>query len=165
MSAWIHRQTSYAHFGDDAVQQRSWRWHILDNEGSYKGWFDWVPRKLRVGPWSPAAPLFLVAIFGAMYVYKPETNLPIKAPPVFTAWWWVNVATCVWSLVLVAYATTDKNLSIWPFVISYTGWSWSILGLRAGCSALGALVGSTWLGIFAEALRYPACDITYYDIT
>lgn len=159
MSAWMHRRQSYVNFGGDLRGEQlaapKWKWHMLENDGSYKGWFDWVPRYLRVGPWSPTAPLFLVSLFASMYIFKPRMDLPVTAPPAFTAWWWVNVCVSIWCCVLVAYSIADKNLSIWPFIISYTGWSWSILGLRAGCSALGALLGSAWLDLFSEALRFP----------
>eukprot|EP00966_Prymnesium_polylepis_P112036 2591338-Prymnesium_polylepis.1 len=38
-------------------------WHVYDNDGSFEGWFDEVPRFFRVGAFSPLATLFIVGFF------------------------------------------------------------------------------------------------------
>ena len=52
-------------------QRRCWRWVIVE-DGNFKGWFGWVPRYLRVGPWSPIAALSVAGWFSLAYAYKPS---------------------------------------------------------------------------------------------
>jgi len=41
---------------------RRWQWHFFDNNGSFDGWFDWVPLRLRVGYFSPIAVCLLIGL-------------------------------------------------------------------------------------------------------
>jgi hypothetical protein len=80
--------------------EKSW---ILVDKGIILGYFDWVPEKLKVGPWSPFAPAVLfslvyMATWGRIISYRSiqfETE-PSFYPQVDTTWWYYNLLACLW---------------------------------------------------------------------
>lgn len=138
-----------------------WRWHWLENDGSYGGYFNWVPRDLRVGRWSPAAPLFLALWTVLMLRYQPTESLSVAPVDAYSTSWYVDVATFAWGVMLLALFAARGMSAV--FCSSFTGWSWIILTTRAGCAAAAALcpggdeseLRHTLLFI-AEAARFPA---------
>ena len=133
-------------------------WHFYDNDGDYKGLFSWVPRRLRVGPWSPLVPLFLVAWWTAMAAFVQRLHpLPLALPRPYSTWWWIDAALSL--NCLATLAVTLHRWSIAPLLTTHTMWTWHLLTLRsllvtAASPLVGSPVGMT-LGAVAEALRFP----------
>ena len=144
-------------------------WHVYDNDGSYNGWFDWMPRWMRVGPWHPTAVLMIIMFYSAVVLLRPPmTN---KFPIVQTDDFGLaaDVAVIAWTSFVVAKSWRRYN-GARPYVISFTGWSWTLLILRAGCSAASNLLLNRSpaavqgfaqplglaLGIAGSALHFPA---------
>lgn len=135
----FHRRGSY--LPQDTKQGR-FTWLIYDNDGSFNGWFDWLPLHLRVGYWSPFVVLTLFFCYTAIFVFKPD---PLEFPPSVlfaldeevayfmgmpkaTA---VDLLISVWGVVVVVVAKIKLG-SMGAFPISFTGWSWLLLTTRAG---------------------------------
>lgn len=130
-------------------------WLLHENEGSFDGWFHWLPKRYRVGPWHPTAIAFLVAFYASVFVLRPPLEFPVSAVPAYSEWWWADVIMFAYSL-FVSWVSWERLGGVWPYVVSYTGWSWVILTTRAGCTAAGAVLGSTALARIGSALRAPA---------
>ena len=66
-----------------------------------------------------------------------------------------------WSLLCVCVSWRPYG-GVWPYAISYTGWSWVLLTARAACTAGGALLGPSSslvgaaLSTAGSALHFPA---------
>jgi hypothetical protein len=136
----FHRQESYFPLG----RKHKFRWLIYDNNGSFNGWFDWLPLWMRVGPWSKIFILAVVGLYSALICYKPiplefeplaitrydEENeaLYLLGMPKTTV---VDLAIFLWALVVIIHAKITMH-SIAAFFISFTGWSWMLITLRAG---------------------------------
>jgi len=135
-------------------------WLLDGNQGSYKGWFDWLPVHLRVGPWHPTAFAFLACFWVGLILLRPPAVFPASVVLAGEPWWWVDVGVSAWSAVVIG-SSWSRFGGPWPYVISYTGWSWILLTARAGLTALGAAlspsspVGRLLLGV-GSALHGPA---------
>jgi len=137
-----HRAESYI---PQAKRLRQFKWLIYDNNGSYNGWFDWLPIWMRVGYFSPFVIVSLIFFYSAIYWYRPqplqfeatvyETVISGKEVDYFldimpqTAAF--DLAIFLWGVTVVAHAKITLG-SIGAFPISFTGWSWLLLSLRAG---------------------------------
>jgi len=136
-----HRRSSY--LPQDPKQPR-FRWLIYDNDGSFNGWFNWIPLHLRVGYWSPFVALSLVVVYTAIIAFKPSplefspfvldklveenTNNAILGMPRETA---IDSFVFAWGIIVVIQAKISLG-SISAFPISFTGWSWLLITSRAG---------------------------------
>ena len=140
-------------------------WLLLDNDGSYNGYFDWCPRHLRVGPWSPLAPTFLCAAVLTACAFKPVSlgSDGPAAPALGSTWWWIHGCVGLWGVAINVHMVQRYTAA--PVFATYTGWAWHLLTLRAllSCtaSALRATLGpdsvaSYATGYVAEVLRFPA---------
>lgn len=135
----FHRRGSYLPFD---TKQGRFKWLIYDNDGSFNGWFDWLPLHLRVGYWSPLVVLSLVLCYTAILQFKPK---PLEFPPfvlfaleeeesyfmgmpMATA---IDLFIFVWGVSVVIYGRIKLG-SLGAFPISFTGWSWFLLASRAG---------------------------------
>jgi hypothetical protein len=105
---------------------------ILVDKVSIPGYFDWVPEKLRVGPWSPFAPVVLsslvcmatcgIVIFYQSIQFEIEPSL---FPQVDTTWWYYNLLACLWiSWVCIIVWFDPVGPYAWA---SSTIWSWTAL--------------------------------------
>eukprot|EP00542_Grammatophora_oceanica_P018178 CAMPEP_0194049706 /NCGR_PEP_ID=MMETSP0009_2-20130614/30846_1 /TAXON_ID=210454 /ORGANISM="Grammatophora oceanica, Strain CCMP 410" /LENGTH=139 /DNA_ID=CAMNT_0038695921 /DNA_START=103 /DNA_END=519 /DNA_ORIENTATION=- len=80
-------------------------WVLVPN-GSLLGYFDWVPVKLRMGPWSSVATPFLfcmvyVLLMAVCYLSRETSkynNFPIASeyPQVGTSWWYYDFVIFLW---------------------------------------------------------------------
>jgi len=141
-------------------ERAQWHWTLHAN-GSYKGQFDFLPERLRVGPWSPSAVLFLVIYSGYMWWSAPRSecfvrrNLPILP---LSIGWWCSTTTFVWACFVIRHIRQTSSTPL--FWVSFTGWSWMILCMRSGCEALSALVPWSSLAfllqLLADVLRLPS---------
>lgn len=131
-------------------------WHVYDNDGSYNGFFSWVPRYLRVGPASPLAYAFIVAWLWAMCAYKPPLDFEVALPSLYSRPWWVHVLTVCWTLAITVRICRQPGGA--GTLFAFTMWSWVLLMLRSGWLVLAPLIGADarWrLAWAAEALRFP----------
>ena len=62
-------------------------WLLNDGKGSFKGWFDWLPDHLRVGPWHPTAFAFLFLFYAGLIVLRPPPAFPASAVRMGEPWW------------------------------------------------------------------------------
>ena len=114
----------------------NFRWNLYDNNGSYKGWFDWLPLWMRVGYWSPITVIFLFCFYSSMIIFKPKSlqfDIPSSGFDTFSF-----VGDCIvstWGLSLLLYTIVSKDTYA-GFYISFTGWSWMVLTLRATLNIL-----------------------------
>ena len=116
----------------------NWRWY--DNDGSYNGEFDWVPRHLRVGPWSTpvilalsGAPLFLLCS-------RPASDSLVIRPSLkmFSSGHLIDVSLFIWCIaIIIVCKRHDKTLS--GLSLSYSGWTWLLLTARCAAGTEHAL--------------------------
>lgn len=142
-----HRRESFL---PQARRWKQFRWLIYDNNGSYNGWFDWLPLWMRVGYFSPFVIVSLMFFYSAIYWYRPQPlhfdatvydeTISISSgdkqvdyflfsgiPKTAAA----DLAIFTWGIIVVVHAKLSLG-SIGAFPISFTGWSWLLLTLRAG---------------------------------
>lgn len=139
-----HRRSSY--FPQNTKQR--FKWLIYDNDGSFNGWFDWLPLWMRVGYWSPFVMLSLAFFYTAIFLFKPQ---PLEFPPTvlrnmdnegnnddhyyqfmgMPKETIIDLSIFIWGIVVVIHARLTLG-SIGAFPISFTGWSWILLTSRAG---------------------------------
>ncbi len=135
-------------------QRRCWRWVIVE-DGNFKGWFGWVPRYLRVGPWSPIAALSVAGWFSLAYAYKPSPlEFHVTLPQLYSRWWGVELLTFVWTMCINSILVRSEGRASF---FTYTMWHWVFLTLRSGWAVLAPLIGaeSHPLSWAWEALRGP----------
>ena len=175
--------TTNANFWDIILFKK---WHVYDNNGSFNGWFDWLPIWMRVGYWSPIFVCSMIGFYYSLIKYKPT---PLEFPASTSSinamtmmdsttdnnYWWsaADWIVCIWGIFVVVHAKlTMGNIS--GFYISYTGWSWCILTARAGFEASSRFLMTTlspsvsekliflgWnipqtLAVWGSALKFPA---------
>jgi hypothetical protein len=160
---------------------------VLVEDGSFYGYFDWVPRELRVGPWSFSACaylfvlVYLIALSGVYLRYieqrpwadawrtddtsphgvgGPDDNpaqFLLEYPAVYSRKWWYHALATLWTLYVV------KLIYYGP--LSYNAWasytvqSWSLLTVRHLLCTLAPVYD--WALVAAEMIRFPvACSVT-----
>lgn len=145
---------------------------ILTDEGSFLGYFDFVPREFRVGPWSAVALVYLTVLFYvaalACAYWCSEASHPwwkltqnfatdVAYPPLYSIQWYYHVSAAVWMFyVMVLVATGPLSYKAWS---TYTIQSWTTLWVRHVLSALAPHY--SWALVGAEYLRFPvACSTT-----
>ena len=127
------------------------------DEGSLGGFFDFVPKHLRVGPWFYLAPIFIASFAFAMVWLKPPLDFEPKFPAPMTLYNAFDVlaaANGVFVLNMILGKVGPAPLC------TYTIWSWCILTFRCASSAfcsffpeVAAATGVAWL---SEFFRFPA---------
>jgi hypothetical protein len=145
-------------------------WQLTDS-GSMLGFFDFVPRHLREGPWSLTATLSLFGIMYSLTMIMMSLNMlhtPVRKfgngnilddfvlandayLPCTTSWYY-NAVTFFWMLFVAYMVYTESALSSIAWV-SFTLWSWTMIMLRHGMCALAPFVPQ--VRVFAEILRLP----------
>jgi len=143
-------------------------WVIVPN-GSLMGYFDWVPEKLRVGPWSPFTSAYIVILCG-MVAYLHPSNLlsdeqPYRTtilhtyPELFSKMWFYNASAFLWMSIPLYRITRPSGRGGGGFFVmcTYTVQSWTMLLLRHFLTALAPLLPERhWLLRMNESLRFPA---------
>lgn len=150
--------------------QRGWlslTWHIYDNRGSYNGWFDFMPEWMRIGPWAPAAYVFMFVFYGSMLTCAPRP-LEFAITETMSFWWALDLFVFVWGAIVIFEG--GRHYSMRAFAVSYTGWSWCILTVRAFFCVLAPMVAPQYptlaqsAAIWGSALRFPtlvAATVTF----
>lgn len=130
--------------------QQRFKWLIYENNGSFDGWFDWLPLWMRVGYWSPFVVSSLVVFYSAFFYLKPrplefaatvldhyrfeeEEDAHHKhnyfmGMPVPTV---IDLGIFLWGIFVMVYGRVSLG-SIRSFFVSFTGWSWLLITSRAG---------------------------------
>eukprot|EP00977_Amphora_coffeiformis_P017368 scaffold5610_cov157-Amphora_coffeaeformis.AAC.2 len=141
---------------------------VLMEEGSFLGYFDWVPRELRVGPWSVAAICYLFAIpYAAALAFMHFGQNPwasihhsqviLQYPAVGSPEWTYNLVIVLW-IVYVNYLVIIGPLSYRAWA-TYTVQSWTLLWMRHGLCVLAPW--APWAARWAEYTRFPMiCSAT-----
>jgi len=111
---------------------------VLVPEGSLLGFFDWVPKNLRVGSWSLFAAPTLALLTAAIIYSRPEGDVyltdPSSYPELWSVDWWYNASTCLLMNGLIVYIVNFKA-SIGA-VATFTILSWLMNAARHGINAL-----------------------------
>ena len=133
----------------------------LVHDGSLNGFFDFVPRHLRVGPWCTTAPIYMTILVAKLVYWMPTTEsfhlddeVLSTHPLAYSAAWAYNLVVFLW-MKFVLYKTLSLR---GPGVIAtYTIQSWIMLVTRHGLSALAPFLPKQYpLLWFNEILRFPA---------
>ena len=139
----------------------NFQWHFYDNEGSFNGWFDWLPKWMRVGYWSPITIVFLVVFYTCVVLYRPQPLFfdisQYQQQKQSDAWWLVDVGVVTYGVIVMVLSSIHMG-SLGAFYISFTGWSWILLTARPMLSvASGIFHGNLafWMATLASALRFP----------
>ena len=146
----LHRVRTWVRPGKSASAAGVHRWQLIcwpgsegwlyfDNQGNFNDWFEWLPARLRVGPWHPTAFAFIFLLYSSLIVLRPPLNYPPTAVQLFSTWWRVDLAVFAWCVMVITVSWRSYG-GIYPYIISYTGWSWALLTIRAGAEAFGALL-------------------------
>jgi len=136
-------------------------WIIYDNNGSMGGFFDFVPEHLRVGPWFPLSPPFILAYIYVMFAYTPTLSFaPTTAfPALFSTHHIVAIVTSLNGLYVLQSILKLAGPGV---LFTYTITSWCILTYFALSSAVCSFFtdhGSGVLYLLAashEFFRFPA---------
>jgi len=109
-------------------------WLLLDNDGSYGGHFDFMPKRLRVGAPSPIAFVFVALCAGLILYSDPATSRSL-APRIepLTSDFWLDAGIFAFGALVLVHVVRIGWASV--FFVSYTGWSWTLLTTRALCAA------------------------------
>jgi hypothetical protein len=150
---------------------------ILMADGSFLGFFDWVPKPLRVGPWSVAAISYLSALYyltalvAAYYYYDASSLVDARtrstdsssssSTATIAAWtapWYYHIAAFGW-MNYINYLIFTGSLFGTAAWSTYTVQSWTLLTLRHGWCA--AAPYWTLARRLADYSRFPAaCSAT-----
>eukprot|EP01082_Thalassiosira_pseudonana_P004455 g4053.t1 g4053 contig15:242563-243047(+) len=76
---------------------------VLVNEGSLMGFFDFVPKYLRVGPWTAVAPIYITIIVSKLIYWMPEREtfslddeILSSHPIEYSTYWIYNIVVFLW---------------------------------------------------------------------
>lgn len=143
---------------------------VLTENGSFAGFFDFIPVHYRVGPWSVAAILYVSVLYTAAAVatvylltnrkqtwLDTEWDQLYRYPPYGSVAWMYFAGCFLWMFfVAVVIATGPGGPYTWT---TYTVQSWTLLMIRHG---LCAVAPYSKLALFlAELSRFPAaCSAT-----
>jgi hypothetical protein len=135
-------------------------WVLVPN-GSLYGFFDWVPERLRVGPWKPIAPIILIILSTLIILTRPPkffhdspTTLLSSYPELYSLYWWYNLSACIFMATLISYIMYIRTPGV---AVTYTILSWILNSIRHGILALAPFLSDhhTILQINRMA-RFPA---------
>ena len=137
---------------------------VLIKGGSFIGFFDFVPEKLRIGPWSKVASASMVAMLsffimeginfqnrgGFFKHFESSTNHEYIA---FNNEWYFTLVSFIW-MIFVAWhvlAYSHAGAGAW---MTFTLWSWTTVLIRHGLCLAAPFYPSVRLP--CEVLRFPA---------
>lgn len=135
-------------------------WVLVPN-GSLLGFFDWIPEKLRVGPWKPIAPILLVTMTGLIIHTRPSEflkestrTLVSSYPEAYTLHWWYNLLACIYMTSLNLWTIKYRSKGV---VITYTVLSWMLNQFGHGINALAPFLYDHHILLqINRIIRFPA---------
>jgi len=124
------------------------------------GFFDYVPKRLRVGPWSKLAPIYISIIVAKLiYWMPPQSSFHLddeisSTHPQQSQFWYYNVMAFFWMSLILVVTIRKRGPGV---VLTYTIQSWTMLIIRHALSALAPFLprNHTLLRV-NELLRFPA---------
>jgi hypothetical protein len=147
---------------------------ILQEDGLFLPMFNFVPKHLRTGPWSPIATLTLFALMYSIVMILIGANIQQQqqqqqrgrlggwmiddfqmAPDAYQAYtigWYYNVCAFLWMCYVSWSVMTESALSTIAWV-SFTLWSWTIITIRHGLCVVAPFLPS--IRVYCEWLRLP----------
>ena len=153
-------------------------WHFFDpnspwvlvHEGSLMGVFDFVPKHLRVGPWTALAPVYISIMVAKLIYWMPQRSTfhlddeMLSAHPIaYSEFWFYNIITMFWMKLVLAASLRRRGPGI---LATFTIQSWITIMIRHGLSALAPfLPRKHFLLCLNELLRFPAlatASITFF---
>lgn len=165
-------------FSDFWDSSKPW---VLVPDGSIGGFFDFVPRHLRVGPWSGTAIVYWTSILyvtalgiaffsskaSSPYWWPENLSDEVVYPPPFSRECWYHTILAVWMLYIIYLILTGGPAGRKVFA-TFTVQSWTMLTLRHGLSALACWYSTSTNSplrraflLAAEIVRFPsACSTT-----
>lgn len=125
------------------------------------GFFDFVPKHLRVGPWCTAAPIYMSIVVAKLVYWMPQTEsfylddeVLSTHPLAYTATWLYNFVVFFWMKFVLLRTLSLRGPGV---MATYTIQSWMMLTIRHGLSALAPfLPRQHFLLWFNEILRFPS---------
>lgn len=142
----------------------------LVNEGSLMGFFDFVPKYLRVGPWTAVAPIYITIIVSKLIYWMPEREtfslddeILSSHPIEYSTYWIYNIVVFLWMKLVLLTTLKKRGPGV---LLTYTIQSWIMLTTRHGLSGLAPFLPRNhtllWMN---ELLRFPAlatASITFF---
>ncbi len=143
---------------------------VLVHEGSLMGIFDFVPKYLRVGPWTNISKIYVAIIVAKLIYWMPrresfelDDDILSVHPTAFSKFWLYNTIIFVWMKLVLAATLKLRGPGV---VVTYTIQSWIILMARHGLSSLAPFLPKGHLLLWInELLRFPAlatASITFF---
>ncbi len=131
---------------------------VLVPDGDLLGFFHWVPKNLRVGPWSKFAIPTLGLAASILFYHRPTGEYPdvhiSSYPELFSNPWWYNVIGFMFMLGVVAYIATYRSKGS---IVTYTLVSWGTNMIRHGINTLAPLLHDNHALLrLNHTLRFPA---------
>lgn len=131
---------------------------VLVPDGSLLGFFDWVPKNLRIGPWSSLAIPTLATVIGIIVRLRPNGDdydtMISSYPDVFSKFWWYNAITFTYMLSLITFTCKMRTKAI---LVTFTIISWNLNMIRHGLNALiPFLSDGHFILKINHVLRFPA---------
>eukprot|EP00980_Cylindrotheca_fusiformis_P009688 scaffold2141_cov120-Cylindrotheca_fusiformis.AAC.23 len=154
-------------------------WVLVPN-GSFRGFFDFVPANLRLGPWSPVATVSIIAVLylvimegikmnqagGILRFFVEESitssNEQQHDYQAFNREWYLTLAGFLWMLFVCWDVVFNSTLGSGAWV-AFTLWSWTIVTVRFGLGVLAPFAEVARLPL--DVLRFPAllsATITFF---
>ena len=118
---------------------------VLVPDGNLLGFFHWVPKKLRVGPWSRFAFPTLILAASILVYHRPtnnNNNFDVTTdyyyhdnhyPKLFSKIWWYNVSGFLFMLGNLLYVMIYRTKGA---IVTYTLISWIMNTIRHGINAV-----------------------------
>lgn len=112
---------------------------VLVPDGNLLGFFHWVPKSLRVGPWSRLALPTLTFAASVLVYYRPRSyidNNHLRVdyyPELYSPLWWYNVSGFLFMLSIISYIMIYRTKGA---ILTYTLISWAMNMIRHGANAI-----------------------------
>lgn len=142
---------------------------VLVNEGSLMGFFDFVPKHLRVGPWSKLAPIYVTIMVSKLIYWMPQQSSfhlddeIVSTHEQHSEFWLYNISAFIWMASVLIASIKKRGPGI---VVTYTVQSWIMLTVRHALSALAPFLPNNHILLWVnELLRFPAlatATITFF---
>jgi hypothetical protein len=146
---------------------------VLVDDGSFLGYFEYVPAHLRCGPWSRVATFSFVAILYSLSAegFRVHTSggwtryFDCTVDQDYVAYnndWYLTLACFLWMMFVIYNIITSSPVGLGAWT-TFTVWSWTIVTIRYGLSVMAPF----WTGARRplEVLKFPAllsASITFF---
>ena len=134
---------------------------VLVPDGNLLGFFHWVPKRLRVGPWSKLALPTLTFVASILVYYRPRSGMDLHQlqleyyPELYSSIWWYNVLGFLFMLGILSYIMMYRTKGA---ILTYTLISWVMNMTRHGINSIIPCLEKKNLFLLKinKMLRFPA---------